>query len=332
MPRSLFFQVFSVLRLVLSIAGIVFGVGYLGIFGINLLHQESLVETGPLHLVVRLLEPSIRAVANWLPYAGKSYAALILGIAAWVIKSIVDSMVIQAEMMVRRVWKPAEPRAMRTRAEMAARYTLSADTERDREILLRRFRDIEKAIKTAARKPCTFLSIDVVGSTTMKKGERASAIAASFQAYEDMVRHIMSEYSVWKDTWTPDGVMACFLDRDLAVAAGQSILKALEYFNDHENHLRTRIQVRAGVNEGEVSIFEDTQLEKVADHAIDVAGHMQKHASEDGLQISDVVYNQLKDQSGFRSTGRNVDGFPTYEWTPVRSAPAPAPPSATPAT
>jgi len=110
--------------------------------------------------------------------------------------------------------------------------------------------------------------------------------------------------------------MACFLDRELAVAAAQRILADLIEFNRSKNQMRTPIEVRCGLNDGEVSIFEDSQLEKIADHSIDVAGHMQKHANEGSLWLSDEVFQTLQNKSGFTSTGAQVDGFSAYEWKP----------------
>ena len=50
-------------------------------------------------------------------------------------------------------------------------------------VLLKGYREIEDALKTSARKHCTFLSIDVVGSTQMKRrwscGPRSPIVAAS---------------------------------------------------------------------------------------------------------------------------------------------------------
>ena len=190
------------------------------------------------------------------------------------------------------------------------------DSKRSREELLKRYRELESALKSSKRKKCGFLSIDVVGSTKMKTGEEETNIAATFQAYEEMLKRIFEEHGAWKVAWTPDGVMVCFLQLDLAVAAGQQVLKSLKEFNATENKLRTSFRVRSGLNEGEVAIYEDSKLEKVADHVIDVAGHMQKHSNPDTLWLSKEVYDILGDQAGFQGAGQVVDGLQVYEWSP----------------
>ena len=190
-----------------------------------------------------------------------------------------------------------------------------ADSEQSREALLRKYRDIEKALKWSVKKRCTFLSIDVVGSTAMKQGKTQTDISASFQAYEEMLRKIFEKFGVWKQAWTPDGVMLCFLQRDMAVGAAVRTLQSLKKFNATENRLGVPFKVRCGLNEGEVAIYDDSKLEKVADHVIDVAGHMQKHADEDTLWISEHVHKELSEKSGFRFTKHVVDGYKVYEWS-----------------
>ena len=73
--------------------------------------------------------------------------------------------------------------------------------------------------------------------------------------------------------------MVCYLDVHHAVDAGQRVLKGLEDFNTNRNELQRPFRVCCGLNEGEVIIFEDSKLQKVADRVIDVAGHMQKKGS-----------------------------------------------------
>lgn len=324
--RSLTLGLLAAVRFLINAAGLLAVLAYVAIFVLAMVHAPKVQS---IQLVVRmehLFAPSIRTVSSWFgwhwPSASINFAPLILAATAGVVKQVLDNVLGRFDLTLRNSWRPA-PAAAKAKAggPGSDRYKLSAESESDRALLLKRYRQIEDALQATARKTCTFVSIDVVGSTEMKRGERETSIAATFQAYEEMVRHIFTQYQVWKQTWTPDGVMACFLDRDLAMAASQQVLIALEAFNASENQLRTPIAVRCGLNEGEVVIFEDSALEKVADHVIDVAGHMQKHAGVDALQISDAVYGRLTSTAGFASTGRSVDGYATYEWTAKSSVP-----------
>ncbi len=321
--RSIVLGLLAFVRTIVSVVGVLAALAYVGLFVLELVHLHNLALNPFVVRVAHLLAPSILAVSHWFGWRWPSgqtanWAPLLLAVGVAIARSLIDGALDRLDTALQRSWKPAAPRGADTAQANASRYALSAQSESDRTLLLKRYREIEDALKSTARKSCTFLSIDVVGSTEMKRGERETAIAATFQAYEEMVRRIFAQYRVWKDTWTPDGVMACFLDRDLAVAAAQQVLVALAAFNASENQLRTPIAVRCGLNEGEVVIFEDSALEKVADHVIDVAGHMQKHAGADALQISDAVYARLAKPEGFAATGRDVDGFATYEWAPTR--------------
>jgi class 3 adenylate cyclase len=209
------------------------------------------------------------------------------------------------------------------RAAYAARKRAKApasdrgvDSEKTRAQLFNEYRKIEKALADAKRRQCTFLSIDVVGSTGMKAGESEVAIAATFRAYEQLLKRTFKETHAWKESWTPDGVMICFQHRDDAVRAAQTILTQLLAFNQRENALKTRFEVRCGINEGEVVVFEDSELEKLVEHTIDVAGHMQKYAKPGTLLLSRELFTLLDDQSGFVPTGQEVDSYATYAWTP----------------
>jgi len=184
------------------------------------------------------------------------------------------------------------------------------------EELYRQYRQIEKSLKEAERKYCTFLSIDVAGSSTMKLHESDIDITASFRAYEDLLRQAFLATRAWKQAWTPDGVMACYLNREQAVLAAKTILTRLADFNAHENQLKTPFQIRCGANEGLVVVFEDTNIEKLVDQVVDVAGHMQKHANPDTLRVSAELCQALDDSSGFTPLDETVDSYATLEWSP----------------
>lgn len=292
----------------------------LALFSLQFPHSP---EWDRLWLVLQVRElgdPIVARVALWAnlgwPSSSMSYLPLGLALVAWISKSTVDAFFLPILGFLRRRG-PSPEQVMESLALFGgAGVDVPADSEQARGLLLNRYREIERTLKAAKRKRCVFLSIDVAGSTQMKEGEREMAITVTFQAYMEMLQEIFGQHSAWKEAWTPDGVMICFLQVDLAVAAAQSVLRRLRKFNRTENMLRTPISVRCGLNEGEVSIFEDTNLEKFAHRVIDVSGHMQKHAQPNTLWLSTEVYDQLSDQSGFKPAGREVDGHEVFEWSP----------------
>lgn len=50
-----------------------------------------------------------------------------------------------------------------TQALAGGRYAGAVETEQQRAALLKRFRQIEDSLRTSERKPCVFMSVDVVG-------------------------------------------------------------------------------------------------------------------------------------------------------------------------
>jgi len=304
--------------------GLLAAVGlFLVLFGLQFHHPPAWDRTWLIGQMRELGNPIIANVAIWTssewPSSSRSYLPLGLAVAGWIVKGTVDSLLLPILGFLRR----RTPSREQVLAPMALfggeELTVPADSEQARGCLLKRYRQIEGALRSAKRKRCAFLSIDVVASTRMKEGERELAVTVTFQAYMEMLSEIFERHSAWKEAWTPDGVMVCFLQPELAVAAAQSVLRRLRKFNRKENTLRTPISVRCGLNEGEVAIFEDSNLEQTVHRVIDIAGHMQKNAEPNTLWLSAEVHDLLGDKSGFVPTDREVDGCGVFEWSPCLS-------------
>ena len=304
---------------------ILVGLCFAILFGLQFPHSPGLDEVSLIGYIHRWGDPLITRFASWFdkewPSPSPSFIPLILALATWGMKLGVDALFLQTSRILGKMMGAKRP-VTKTGVYAGAAFgdfAVSADTEKGRDQLLKRYRELEDALKSARRKRCAFLSVDVVGSTSMKQGETETAISATFQAYEEMLKEIFDQHAAWKSAWTPDGVMVCFLQLDLGVAAGQEVLRRLREFNQRHNKLRTSFRVRCGLNEGEVAIFEDSKLEKVVDHTIDVAGHMQKEGRPNALWLGAPVYNALGEKAGFRKTNSEVDGMLVFEWSADRS-------------
>jgi class 3 adenylate cyclase len=325
--RSVVLVFAAIVIVVINVVGYGLSIAYAAIMLLEVARIPGLLHSHAMQQVERWLYPSIHAVSSWFGWSWPrgsqpNFAPLLLAVVAFVATNIIAGRISSAAADLRYRRRRSVSVSAATPASAQPVEIRGAETEQERAVLLKRYRELEDALKSSARKRCSFLSIDVVGSTQMKVGENPTAIAATFQAYEEMVKRILESHGIWKSVWTPDGVMACFLDHQLALRAGQQILVSLPAFNAGQNRLKTPFKVRCGLNEGEVVIFEDSQLEKVSDAAIDIAGHMQKFASENALQIGESLYAQLENRDGFEATGKEVDGMQTYEWTCVMELPA----------
>lgn len=319
------------------------------LFGLEFYRSPAMEALGWVMRFRQITDPALDAIhaglSQIVPISanGAKSIPLVLSLLAWFLRYFTINHLKKARLRLEEPTAESLFAAKKKKDGPAADPDM-ADSEQSREALLRKYRDIEKALKWSMKRRCAFLSIDVVGSTGMKQGKSQTDIAASFQAYEELLRGIFGKFGAWKQAWTPDGVMTCFLQREMAVGAAVRALQSLQKFNSHENRLGVPFKVRCGLNEGEVPIYDDSKLEKVADHVIDVAGHMQKHADENTLWVSEQVYKELAEKTGFRATKHVVDGYKVYEWaleephldrdtinTSTAQAPAEAPPAVAPA-
>jgi class 3 adenylate cyclase len=280
------------------------------LFAAEFVHVSGVTRAWPLVQLHRFGDPLVAGVAGWLPPAGKQYAPLLLAAIIYLVMLISDRLFLAARRAI------ASPKPVPANVRTAAPTATKVESEKARAQLYKEYHQIEQALSEAKRKRCTFLSIDVVGSTAIKSGETEIAVTSTFRAYENLLRRIFKATHSWKEAWTPDGVMICFLNLSDGIKAGQAILRQLPAFNERNNRLKGKFDVRCGVNEGEVVIFEDSAVEKLVEPTIDVAGHMQKYATPGTLLLSKEVYDALEDRSGFRPTGQEVDGYATYEWSP----------------
>jgi class 3 adenylate cyclase/predicted Ser/Thr protein kinase len=340
--RSIILFLVGALRNLLSVILWVVVVSFLVLFGLEF-YRSPEVEGFRLVVVIRQWGgPIVAQTKAWLnpPASFSPFVPFALALAVWGVQALLHAGMRQVHYRLALLLPVEEPvKGPRPVAPArAGQVALAAppDSEKAREELLKRYHEIEEALKSAKRKGCTFLSVDIVGSTKMKAGAGDTNVTISFHAYEDMLKKVFKEYGAWKQAWTPDGVMICFLQRELAVGAAQRILQGLDEFNAKYNRLRTPFQARCGINEGEVRIYEDTHLERVADRVIDVAGHMQKEGRPNTIWLSKEVYSQLSDKSGFHPLNKKVDGYEVYQWSlePVaeeEAKEAAAPPAAAPA-
>ncbi len=173
------------------------------------------------------------------------------------------------------------------------------------------------------KRTVAFLSMDVVDSTGLKKGEDSSVAENDFRRYKQVVEKCLAASGVLKSTWTPDGVMACFDDAASAIRAGRDTIASLSEFNAKIKNMRGDFKIRVGVNAGPVLFDEKTPMEEMSDRVIDVAGHMQKYGSVNAIAAPTEIVEPLAKEFPFKSAGRMVDAYPVSEWTPV---PAPSQP------
>ncbi len=194
------------------------------------------------------------------------------------------------------------------------------EDERDR--LLREFGEAKKRLEKT-KQWLAFLSIDIVGSTRIKLGQDPLAVERAFREYRYLLEQIFKKYRYRAASWTPDGIMVCFPQVDLACGAAKELLTKLPAFNSEKNPLRIPFQARCGLNAGEVYYDESTPLELLSDRVLDITGHLQKAARPDSLLVTEETYQKLRDRKGFATAETDVDGYPVFEWSQVHVSTAP---------
>ncbi len=272
--------------------------------GTMLMRYMQAVVTPALSLVDRIF--TFRMVSN-----GWNFMLLILAVAAFVARHLI---MLPAE--AGEHW--AKSRLLKARAsapQTAAMSVSDRSGSGSRLALLRKYNESKKVL-FQEKKPLAFMSIDVVGSTQMKRGEDKLTVEHAFVEFKKFVERILNSNNCWKSAWTPDGVMCAFRGTPEAVTAGQEVLSGLGWFNSGVHNLRTPFAVRAGVHYGEVVFPDDKDMVEVSDFTIDVAGHLQKHGAQNTLWVSKEAVDMLSDTSGFKMLEQQVDSHGVFEWAP----------------
>lgn len=301
--------------------------GFVVLFGLQFPHPSWLAALWliqKLRVCGDLVLSAMSHRAGWTwPPEGISLLPIGAGFAVWVIKRAFDALMTWATGQIeKRLPLPDEAQALSASASSmgisvsSTLLALAAVSNVARAKIQRRHARVARLLTEVERRRCTFLSIDVVNGAEMKVGEDPEAVASSFNAYAEMLVEAFRFCSAWKEAWTTEGVMVCFLELRHGVEAAQRVLKGLKGLNATRNQLRRPFSVRCGLNEGEVVIFEDSKLEKVADRAIDIAGHMQKKARPNSLWLSSELHDHYEDKSGFHPANAQVDGLAVHEWCP----------------
>lgn len=157
-----------------------------------------------------------------------------------------------------------------------------------------------------------FLSIDIVDSIGMKKGENQSEVELDFLEYKNLVQKAFNDNAYLKAAWTPDGVMCCFKASDNAVRAAKQVISDLNAFNRYSKKIKQDFAVRCGINIGNVTYDRSMPVEEMCDSVIDIAGHLQKNAPSGGIYVSEAVHLDVSDKEGITSTGEFIDGTEVY--------------------
>jgi pSer/pThr/pTyr-binding forkhead associated (FHA) protein len=159
----------------------------------------------------------------------------------------------------------------------------------------------------------SFLDVDVVDSYGMKaRAGRPDRIIVSFDRFREFARGVIEEFDGQFLNSNGDELMCFFDSPHQAVRAGSALLRRLGEFNEKQNLLDTPFRVRIGVHTGDALV--DRRRGIAYSTALDVAGHLQKHAQVGGVLISEQTLAALPEGLPFEAAGMlEREGFRTFQ-------------------
>ena len=305
-------------RILFSILTLTAPLSYLMIFiiGGGLIRAQVVEGTWLMNYMQAVVTPALSLVDRIFTFrmvsGGWNFMLLVLAVAAFIVRHLIMLPAEAAEH-----W--AKSRLLKARASAPQTASMSVSerggSSGSRLALLREYAETKRVL-SQEKKPLAFLSIDVVGSTQMKRGEDRLTVEHAFVEFKKFVERILNGNNCWKSAWTPDGVMCAFHSTPDAVKSGQEVVAGLPWFNKGVHNLRVPFAVRAGVHCGEVVFPDDKDMVEISDFTIDVTGHLQKHGTQNTLWVSKEAVDTLSDTSGFSMLEQQVDNHGVFEWVP----------------
>ena len=303
------------LRQGFSLAAGAYILSLLFIFCTPLLKADRLANLAFVQWIHRAVDPLLTFVIELVSFdfsAGRfNFLPAGLAVVVYILQQIISGRLHSMEAWIEKPLLEGSKGSLHAVAGALQAAGTTGALDASRMSLLRQYASAKKVLGEA-RRSMAFLSIDVAGSTRMKAGEDKLVIEHAFSEYKKFLERIFREFRVYKVAWTPDGVMTAFPSPDDAAGAARKVLKELDWFNRDVHQMKTRFEVRCGLNFGEVMIPDEKPLEEVSDQSIDIAGHMQKYAEKNELWISGDAYARLSDTSGFVHIDRQIDNQEVY--------------------
>lgn len=180
--------------------------------------------------------------------------------------------------------------------------------------LLEQLFALQKQLQGQERR-CAFLSVDVVGSSQMKREAPALAVEYSFGQFQEWVAAIVNAGGGQLQSAAGDGMMALFPADALAIRAARRLQEGIEQFNAGRNHLPTPFRIRCGLSAGAVAVDERTPLGYLHSPVIDRAAALQKYAAPGDILVApELADAALRELDSLSRLPDPVDGEPAFSW------------------
>ncbi len=160
-----------------------------------------------------------------------------------------------------------------------------------------------------------FLSVDVVGSSEMKRTAPELAVEHSFRRFQGWVEEVVQRNGGEIQAAAGDGLMSVFPEDVRALRAGRDLQEGLGRFNAQENRLPQPFQLRCGISAGPVAIEEGTPLGRLHSPVIDRAAALQKSAPPGDILVgSEMAAAALMELGSAARLPEPVAGEPAFSW------------------
>jgi len=144
----------------------------------------------------------------------------------------------------------------------------------------------------------TVLRLDIAGNSALVKNNPRSKIEKAYNDMRNIVNQIVTSRLGRLWSWEGDGVIAAFLlgqMEKMAVYAGMEILHELFFYNRLRNPLSSPINVRLGVQIGQVR-YSDSTIERLKNEPVKQATFLETLAPNNAMSVSYNLYMNM-DQS-----------------------------------
>ncbi|MCS7187025.1 MAG: adenylate/guanylate cyclase domain-containing protein [Armatimonadota bacterium] len=162
-----------------------------------------------------------------------------------------------------------------------------------------------------------FLSVDVVGSSEMKRSSSELEVEHSFHQFHCWLSEVIAKHGGQIHSVAGDGAMCMFEDDVEAVKAALELQRSIAQFNASKNLLPIPFQIRCGISAGNVPVEDGAPIGKIHSHVLDRAAHLQKRAKPGGIVVGgEVAGVALMLLGSVSPLPASPNGQTAFEWRP----------------
>ena len=154
----------------------------------------------------------------------------------------------------------------------------------------------------------SILQLDIANFTELTDRHPLDQVLSDLNAYLDTMTQLVYRYHGDVNKYLGDGFLSVFANADDAVQAGCAIQRAAADFNRRQLAQGALVfPTRIGIASGQVAVVSlgshDRQDRTVLGMPVNLAKRLQEKATQGGVWLSQVTFDQLEDQSGCRCLG-----------------------------